>query len=130
VGSSEVIALDTHFWIWFQFGDPRLTATVASQINRNTVLPAASILEAMVLIEKGRIKSRLTPEETVLHWLNASPMRVVPIDSKVAIASRTLKFKHADPADRFIAATAKLTGVPLATLDQRLIGLDWLETIS
>ena len=125
-----MIALDTHYWIWYQFGDQRLTQAVASQINRKTILSAASIWEAMVLIEKGRIRSRLSAAETVHSWLTNSPMHVVPIDTKVAIASRTLSFNHADPADRFIAATAKLAGVPLATVDPFLKSLDWLETIS
>jgi len=57
-------------------------------------------------------------------------MRVIPIDTDIAILSRTLEFSHSDPADRYIAATAFKCGVPLATVDPRLQELTWLKTRS
>jgi PIN domain nuclease of toxin-antitoxin system len=56
-------------------------------------------------------------------------MRVVPIDEDIAMASRTLKFVHEDPADRYIAATAYIAKAPLATVDARLRCLEWLRTL-
>lgn len=57
-------------------------------------------------------------------------MRVVPVDTDITILSRTLAFKHDDPADRIIAATAYKAAQPLATLDEKLTSLPWLVTIS
>ena len=84
----------------------------------------------MILIQKGRIKSVFSAKETVQKWLDLAPMVVVPVDAEIAILSRTLEFSHDDPADRFIAATAYRAGTLLATVDSRLEGLSWLQTIS
>ncbi len=127
MGSHEVIALDTHFWVWFHVGDSRLTESVAREVGRETILSAACVWEVMVLVEKGRLSSGFSPEETVRKWLEAAPMRVVPIDSEIAILSRTLRFDHDDPADRFIAATAYQCKAPLATVDRRLRALKWIS---
>lgn len=77
----------------------------------------------MLLLERGRLRSGSSPEETVKEWLARYPLEVVPIDAEIAILSRTLPFEHEDPADRFIAATAFSRGVPLATSDARLLSL-------
>jgi len=125
-----VIVLDTHCWIWFQSGDSRLTPSIASRIGRDSILSVATIWETLLLVEKGRIRTGLPPEQTVRKWLAESPMRVIPIDTEIAILSRTLPFEHEDPADRYIAATAIANGSALATLDSRLLKLSWLKTIS
>ncbi len=125
-----MIILDTHMWAWFHTGDSRLSDTVARQIGRETLLSAVSVWELHMLIERGRLTSGSSPAETVGAWLKTAPMRVIPVDQEIAILSRTLPFEHDDPADRFIAATAYRAGVPLATVDSRLTGLNWLKTVS
>ena len=57
------------------------------------------------------------------------PLKVIPLDLEIALLSRSLPYRHEDPADRFIAATAHRLGVPLATSDARLLGLPWLLTL-
>lgn len=124
-----MIVLDTHFWVWFHLGDQRLTASVANEIGRDTVLSVVSVWEVMMLMEKGRLQSNIPPEQMVRQWLKAAPMRLMPVDHEIAILSRTLEFRHDDPADRFIAATAYRCKVALATVDSRLHGLPWLSTL-
>ena len=125
-----MIVLDTHFWVWFHVGDSRLTQSVANEIGRDTILSAASIWEVTTLIQKGRLLSSLSAEETVRKWLADAPIRVVPVDAEIAIFSRTLAFNHDDPADRFIAATAYMYKARLATVDGRLQGLPWLSVLA
>ena len=43
-----------------------------------------------------------------------------PLTFDVALASRSISLPHEDPADRFIAASAKVYGLTLATADKRL----------
>jgi len=130
VGSDEVIVLDTHIWVWFHNGNNRLSPAVASQICSDTVISVASVWEVILLIEKGRLQSTMSPDNTVRRWLEVAPMRVAPIDTEIVTLSRSLQFNHDDPADRFIAATAFHFSAPLATVDARLSGLPWLKTIS
>lgn len=49
-------------------------------------------------------------------------MQDAPLTRSVALESRRLRLPHADPADRFIAATAKVYDLTLVTGDSRLIG--------
>lgn len=126
------MVLDTHTWVWFHGGDPRLTVATIDAIKMNgpkTALSAATVWELALLIEKGRIDTGMSPGETVSAWLGRAPMRVIPIDAEIALLSRSLPFQHEDPADRFIAATAHRLGIPLATSDARLTALPWLKTI-
>lgn len=71
----------------------------------------------------------LGAEETCRQWLSVNRIRVVPIDSEIALKSRILPFGHDDPADRFIGATAFCLQCPLATVDTKLAGLPFLTTI-
>jgi PIN domain nuclease of toxin-antitoxin system len=93
-------------------------------------ISAVSVWEAMVAMEKGRIESVATPENTVRAWLRESPFEVIPLDQEIVLLSRTLNFRHDDPADRFIAATAYRLNCTLATADHRLLGLPWLRVLT
>jgi PIN domain nuclease of toxin-antitoxin system len=48
---------------------------------------------------------------------------------EIVMLSRQLELPHQDPADRFIAATAVHLDLALATVDNRLVGFDWLSTL-
>jgi PIN domain nuclease of toxin-antitoxin system len=128
-----LIVLDTQMWIWFHQGHSRLPSVVAGEIRRlrhAVVISSISTWEVALAIEKGMIISNASPIATVKAWLETVPMTVTPVDTEIALLSRTLPFEHEDPADRFIAATAHRLGAPLATSDQRLIDLPWLKTLS
>ena len=84
----------------------------------------------MILIEKG-----LTGvEEEAASWLRealaSSPVVEAPLTFHVAIASGAIDLRHRDAADRFIAATAKVFGLTLATADRRLLRCRDIETLS
>jgi PIN domain nuclease of toxin-antitoxin system len=88
-----------------------------------------SIWEAMMLLERGRLESPVSPEQTIRGWLRENSVDVLDVTSEIAILSRTLTFDHNDPADRFIAATSFQLGVPLATTDANLLSLPWLAKV-
>ena len=92
-------------------------------------LSSISIWEAFLAMEKGRIDVNTTPEQTLRTWLNDPQIRLISIDSEVAMLSRTLEFAHSDPADRFIAATAYSLNADLATVDENLLNLTWLHCV-
>jgi PIN domain nuclease of toxin-antitoxin system len=52
------LLLDTHVWIWYLSGNPRLSSTLQITIAQDTNelwLSPISIWEALLLAEKGRI---------------------------------------------------------------------------
>jgi PIN domain nuclease of toxin-antitoxin system len=53
--------------------------------------------------------------------LQTAPLREAPLTHEVALESFGLRFPHRDPADRFLAATARVLGLTLVTADERLI---------
>ncbi len=48
-------------------------------------------------------------------------MHEIPVTFDVAFGSRSIRLGHADPADRFIAATAMVHGLTLVTADESLL---------
>jgi PIN domain nuclease of toxin-antitoxin system len=120
------LLLDTHIWVWSVLAPERLSTRVARQLNNseNEIwLSAVSIWELQLLHDKGRI--RLTPD--AVTWINGNltrlKIREAPLTFEVALAISSLKLPHNDPADGFIAATAKVFGLTLVTADEQLAKL-------
>ena len=120
------LLLDTHIWVWGVLDPDRLSARVARQVTNpeNEIwLSPVSIWELRLLHHKGRI--RLRPD--AVRWINDNlsrlKIREAPLTFEVALAISSLKLPHNDPADAFIAATAKVFGLTLVTADQHLAAL-------
>ena len=58
------------------------------------------------------------------------PIREAPRNREVAMLALELELPHKDPADRFLAATALVYDLSLATVDARLVNAPWLPTLS
>jgi|SRR5579859_3768152 len=126
------MVLDTHIFIWYVTADSKLPVSIEKLISaepESTVVPSVCLWETMLLIEKGRLRLRGNPEKRLRHFVEGSGFQVAPLTMDIAFLSRSLSFEHDDPADRFIAATAKSLREPLATLDRRLQRLPWLRTV-
>ena len=52
-----------------------------------------------------------------------------PLTNEIAFVAGSLLL-HGDPADRFLAATAKVLGLTLVTADRRLLGLGDIATLA
>jgi PIN domain nuclease of toxin-antitoxin system len=127
------LLLDTHIWIWYLSGNPRLSATLQIAISEDTNelwLSPISIWEALLLAEKGRIVLEPNPTQWVRNSLQAIKTKEAPLFNDIAILSRQLDLVHQDPADRFIAATAVHYGLTLATVDKNLVKATCVETLS
>ena len=68
--------------------------------------------------------------EWVREMMRASPRREAPLTHEIAVASRELSLAHQDPADRFLAATARVLGLTLVTADERLLACDDYERLA
>jgi len=125
------ILLDTHIWLWIQ-DDPGKIRTNLRQILNDTKnelwLSPVSTWEALVLESKGRIQFRRGIAEWVAH--NTAPFREAPFTHEVAMAAQQLSWENRDPADRFLAGTAKVFGLTLATADTKLLGLGDIATLA
>jgi PIN domain nuclease of toxin-antitoxin system len=117
------LLLDTHIWLWMLFEPERLEPQIAAHLrdaDHELWLSPISVWEAIMLAERGRLVLDLGPIEGIRDALKAIPVREAALNREVALNSRAIDLPHQDPADRFIAATAKVYGLTLVTQDARL----------
>lgn len=118
------LLLDTHIWLWALLEPERLTPAVRTALesaDNELWLSPISVWEALVLAERGRLAPSLPAAEWIQQMVRAIPRREAPLTHDIAVASRQLTLSHQDPADRFLAATAKALGLTLVTSDDRLL---------
>ena len=128
------VLLDTHVWLWWVTGAPRLGATYRAALDRLAArellaISAISLWEAQMLV----VKERVLPVEPFERWLRrvAAPevVRTLPLDVNVVIALNGLPVGfHGDPADRLIVATAREYGL-VATRPRRSSISSWPGSI-
>lgn len=124
------LLLDTHIWLWIWLEPARLVSRVQQQLQDPTNelwLSPISTWEALLLQAKGKVKLHDPPEIWVA--LAMQEFREAPLTHEIALASRQMTL-HSDPADRFLAATAKVLGLTLVTSDERLLALSVISTLS
>ncbi len=127
------LLLDTHIWLW-SLGEPhRLSTRVAKALdNRDNELwlSPISVWEAFLLFRKKRIQ--IASDFTT--WLAASLIALAvieaPLTLEVARTLPTLHLPHHDPADLFLAATAKAFELTLITADRNLIGAEGISVLA
>jgi PIN domain nuclease of toxin-antitoxin system len=125
------LLLDTHIWLW-SLGDPaRLGKRVRKELQdrgNQAWLSPVSTWEALLLHAKGRIRL----QEDTASWVVRATAHLLeaPLTHEIVLAAQQLPMLHADPADRFLAATAKVLGLTLVTEDERLLGLGEIATLA
>ena len=117
------LLLDTHIWIWAKLDPKRLGKRVARELSSDANqlwLSPVSVWEALVLMRKGRIRV-----DDPFAWVEraAEQLREAPLTQEIVRASLALPLPHNDPADRFLAGTAKVLKLTLVTADSRLLGM-------
>lgn len=122
-----MILLDTHALLWLATGSERLGARARRFADRalagdELCVSAVSFWEVAMLAAKERLALARPPARLRVELL-AGGLVEVPLAGDVAIAATQLEGFHADPADRFIVATAQAVSATLLTADSRI--LDW-----
>jgi PIN domain nuclease of toxin-antitoxin system len=122
--------MDTHIWLWLYREPERIGAHLMRELRRGEHelwLSPVSIWEALLLFSKNKITVQGDPNTWV--YQAAGRFLEAPLTTEIVIASFTLAL-HPDPADRFLAATAKVLGLTLVTADHRLLGLGNIGTLA
>jgi PIN domain nuclease of toxin-antitoxin system len=117
------LLLDTHIWIWSLLEPSKITPRIAKALENpanEKWLSPISVWEFRVLVEKGRVKLNMGFEEWIAQAFTESSPREAPLTTEVVLALSKIQLPHRDPADAFLAATAKVFQLTLVTADTRL----------
>ena len=127
------LLLDTHIWLWSTLEPQRLTRRVdkalADPANELWLSPV-SVGELIVLLRKGRLRLPNDVTAWVAKTMADLQLTEAPLTVEVALAIASINFPHGDPADHFLAATAKVFALTLVTADEHLIHLPGIHVLS
>ena len=117
------LLLDTHIWVWSLVAKQKLSRRVTRLLGdaRNELwISPVSCWEVLVLSRKGRLKLTSPAPMWIPAALKAGPFREASFTHETALAVAEVSLPHGDPADAFLAATARVYGLTLVTADEHL----------
>lgn len=125
------LLLDTHIWLWSLIEPDRLGKRVRNELqnpSNELWLSAISTWEALTLHDQKRVYLAADVREWITR--NTAPFHHAPLTHEIALIAQFLPLPQRDPADRFLAATAKLLDLTLVTADANLLGLGEIATLA
>ena len=127
------LLLDTHIRLWSLLDPKRLSRRVTTALRsepNELWLSPISTWELLILVEKGCVVLEPQVDAWLDEAMTRAPMNEAPLTHYIARESRRLDFVYQDPADKFLAATARVLDFTLVTADQRLIGCRGVSTLA
>ena len=105
----------------------RIQQQLQEQANELWLSPV-STWEVLLLHAKRKVKLEVEAYAWVAEAIQG--FREAPLTHDIIVVSQQLLLSHADPADRFLAATAKVLDLTLVTADLKLLGLREIITLA
>ncbi len=130
-----MIVLDTHIVIWDALNPGKLSSNARDAIARagkdeGIIICDISIWEIAMLINKKRLQLEVGCKEFLDLLFEANNYNIQEITPEIAeLACSLPESINKDPADRLIAATSIIEGIPLVTADKNLRQANELTTI-
>ena len=129
-----MILVDTHVAAWLALEPGRISRKARGAIDDARAsatglgLANISLWELTMLVSKGRIRLTVGLESFLTEIENR--FIIVPLTAQVCVRALSLPAAYTkDPADRIIAATALVEGVPLVTADHQIQRSKTVQTI-
>lgn len=118
--------IDTHIWIWWVNGEsqlkPEYKAAITAAQGTGIEVSIISCWEVAKLVENKRLALTLP----ILDWLNAAlsypGVRLLSLTPEIVVDSTQLPGAfHKEPGDQMIVATARVLGLALMTMDEKIL---------
>jgi PIN domain nuclease of toxin-antitoxin system len=130
-----LILLDTHAWLWWLSQDAALSDGARSAIEQaageqSVMVSTISTWELALLVARRRIELRIPVAEWVAASESINELRFLAPSNRIMLESVSLPGPfHSDPADRIIVASARVHGLRVVTMDDKIRGYAHVETI-
>lgn len=101
--------LDTHAWIWWNTGSPRLPGTAISVLADTTeavFVSAASVWEAVTKHRLGKLPEAESFIDSIEDAINGDGFARLSISTLHAYRAASFDHPHKDPFDRLLIAQA------------------------
>jgi PIN domain nuclease of toxin-antitoxin system len=127
MNEGDGILLDTHAWLWLATGDAIVPAAVRKTLEKieargGLYVSAISLLEIANMARRNRIQLPVNLNEWFERALSEANIGLLPITPEIAAETAVLPESfQGDPADRLIAATARVESLTLCTHDKDLL---------
>ena len=127
------ILLDTHIWVWAASRPEKLGKKVRRELEleRNEIfLSPVSIWEANLLWRRKRFGLKQEFGAWLEMAMSLVPAQEAPLNFVVAAEAGRIQLPQPDMGDLFLAATAFVFDLTLATADEQLLSCKWLKVLS
>lgn len=114
------LLLDTHTYLWFVTGDPRLSPTAAARIRNPDERALVSVVTAWEIVIKvgtGKLVLDSPVEEMWSRSILANNFEPLEVTARHVFAVSPLPQHHRDPFDRLLIAQAIAEGLPIVSAD-------------
>lgn len=114
------LLLDTHTFIWFFTGNPKISNQVRVLIenqDNEKLLSTASIWEIAIKQSTGKLSFYLPFEVFITQQLSLNDFKLLEIKIDHLAVVATLPFHHRDPFDRLLIAQAMVEQIPILSTD-------------
>ncbi len=115
------VLLDSHTFLWFIYGDPKLSGRAREVIesdDNQRLLSTASLWELSIKASLGKLRLTLPMTELVNEHVIGNAMSLLTIDPGHLDVLTTLPFHHKDPFDRLIISQGLAEGIPIVGKDR------------
>jgi len=124
--------LDTNAWIYLYSAPEKLSDTCRKLLASETIFALATI--SLMEVCRKEAVGKLQFHTSIRNWLKIAlpkdQVNLLSITREIAIEANQLgKDFHKDPADRLIAATARIHQLTLVTSDEKLIRFPGVNTL-
>ncbi|MBD1925541.1 type II toxin-antitoxin system VapC family toxin [Trichocoleus sp. FACHB-90] len=110
--------LDTHSFIWFVMGNPRISPRLRSLIEDNqNLLSTASIWEMAIKHSSGKLNFGLPFRIFIEQQLSLNSIELLSINLDHIDVIAALPFHHRDPFDRLLIAQSMVERIPILSAD-------------
>ncbi len=115
------ILLDTHVFLWFISGNPKLSdyaRQLIEDLSNERLLSIASLWEMSIKASIGKLRLDLPFTEIFTEHIISNAIKLLNISPKHLDNLRALPFYHKDPFDRLIIAQGQNEDIPILSKDE------------